>query len=147
MAGAVLLAGSLGLAGCATPAPFNPDHLQAAQISRVTGICQSVEQARPGDPAFARCVAVLSNTLRVQDRTVDADAASMTCSSWGLREGGARMDACVAHLRSAALGPALEPPRTGTRRDRRACAWLGVDPTSALYGECVRGLARPSAQS
>jgi hypothetical protein len=107
------LLAAAAVAACAAAAPYNPDHLAAAQIDAVDGICQSVlglspaegsngatlEPANPhltaGTTHFQGCIASLSDSLRQAGASSTAAQADASCRARGLQSGSGELALCV----------------------------------------------------
>ncbi len=108
-------AACMGVAACATAAPYtadNPDHLAAARLSQVASICQNVLGLKPserpssgtwpGDVHLAPvtshyqgCVTSLSDSLQQADSAASAQRADVDCRAQGLAAGSPALALCV----------------------------------------------------
>jgi hypothetical protein len=121
------------LAACVSRAPYNPDHIDAARSARIAEICQDVmgfgpsepefENLWPGDPdpalstnRYRACIASLSDSMR----NIEAKSATGTADT------------------DASIPEAL-------RRERRACADIGLESTDSAFASCVRDLQNVQA--
>ncbi len=104
---------SVAIAGCATAAPYNPDHLASDQAARLGQICESVmglsareplmwgdaiigdPHLEPGANHFMGCVTVLSDSLRAVSEVSQARAADADCRAKGLTDGSPALAQCV----------------------------------------------------
>jgi hypothetical protein len=101
---------ALSIAGCASAAPYNPAGLEAAQWSRVAGICQDVVGLQsseppipgPGDPHLTRdenhfegCIATLSDLVREKAETRAATRADAQCRAQGAEPESPALAECV----------------------------------------------------
>jgi hypothetical protein len=122
----------------------------------------------PGDPDpaattndYRGCVASLSNSLRSSATARLEVQADEDCRSKGLRPNSSRFAACVLkmsqaqsaqHVPQAQYADLVVTPETATlgdpdlsvpevlRRERLACARIGLDPTGISFAGCVHGL-------
>jgi hypothetical protein len=109
-------------AACAAAAPYNPDHLGAAQLAHVAQVCQTVlglqpsERpvwgVRPGNPHLAPgashyqgCITSLSDSLQRALAAQSATLADRDCRARGLKPGSPELAVCVLH----SLGKQPEP--------------------------------------
>jgi len=131
----------VGSASCASYPPYNPDRLDSAQVSAVANICRTVmglDPAQlpvanlwPGDPDpasttndYRGCVASLSNVSQTQET----------------RRAPQRHYADLAAMPEIATGDSDPLVPEIIRRERLACAKIGLDPTQTSFAGCVRGL-------
>ena len=171
----------VSLAGAASAAPYNPDHLESSQAARVGAICQNVMGLSPdeppiwgdaiiGDPHLERgashyqaCVTVLSDSLQTR-RSVDLAAeADADCRAKGnlpdspglaecaLRSEEARSPSAPTsnmQLEATPVDERLRSKPAGsmfvassgetTRREKFACAALGLEPPYGAFSNCVK---------
>jgi len=112
LASALCSVGFAVSSGCATPAPYNPDHLAAAQIAKVGEVCRNVlglqpsapefQNQWPGDPdrgletnSYRGCVTTLSDSLRQAAAMRLAIQADQTCRSKVSKEESSALSLCV----------------------------------------------------
>ena len=133
---------------------------------RARQICQTVIRVQPGDSHFGECVSVLSDSLEnirrsravAQERDAcfardDLKAGSPEQNLCLLRAADAKPDAAFVDLPgSASLATALpDDPQsaksylaasfdTVLRRERQACALVGLDPAFGAFANCVANL-------
>jgi len=120
----------------------------------------------PGDPdralqtnSYRGCVTTLSDSLRQAAATRLAIQADQKCQSMGLKEGSSTLSLCVLASLQADAGAdtvradAVDPvavqgaetnagsaSSTSARKERLACAAIGLDPTRSPFSNCVSGL-------
>ncbi len=108
-------AACMGVAACAAAAPYaadNPDHLAAAELSQVAGICHNVlglspserltSGTWPGDVHLAPvtshyqgCITSLSDSLQQAGTASAAQSADADCRARGLASGSPALALCV----------------------------------------------------
>lgn len=88
-------AASLGLADCATAAPYNPENLPANQLSQVGTICETVVGVRRGEEHYDACVESLSGSLRNADDGRAMLEARGYCGAKGYAPGSPALAECV----------------------------------------------------
>ena len=179
---ALCCVGCAVLSGCASGAPYNPDHLSAAQDAKVGEVCRRVlglqpsapefQNQWPGDPdreldtnSYRGCVTTLSDSLRQAAAIRLSTQAEQKCRSKGLKAGSSELSLCVldslpaeatAHTAEAnavdtsALQQGAETnsgssSATSARKERLACAEIGLDPTRSPFANCVSGLQAVSS--
>jgi len=118
---ALALAG--GLAGTAAAAPY---HLSKSDLAPIAQICTRVVRVMPGEAHYNACVAALAET-RATASVAQGDA------SLG------RVVAASDRTDAVAGGPSYfyASPRASLRRNRIACAQLGVQPAGPDMERCV----------
>lgn len=111
-AAVVCWSGFACLVGCASTVPYDPDHLGAAQIARISDICQTTMGLSPkespvlgiylGSPHLDRevshyevCIASLSDSLLSVAQEEAASKAHQECLAKGLPLGSADLAVCV----------------------------------------------------
>ena len=120
---ALALAGSFaGTAGAAGA----PHHLSKADLAPIAQICERVVRVTPGEAHYNACVAALAET-RATASVSQGDA------SLG------RIVAASDRTEAVAGGPSYfyASPRESVRRNRIACAQLGVQPAGPDMERCV----------
>jgi hypothetical protein len=116
----------------------------------------------PGENHYQGCVASLSDALRAESDGMAVARADEQCRAQGYKDGGADLAECVLHWRDTHVASAQQDapaaqanlvsqtyPQTGARsfytawpgeiarREREACAQLGLDPAEAAFDQCV----------
>lgn len=117
----------------------------------------------PGENHYQGCVASLSDTLRRINRSDAALQADADCRARGLTPGSAGLAECVLHgvdakpsiqpastaMLASPGGQAAAPPRGSfffaggaeiNRRERLACAELGLNPAFEGFASCVKDM-------
>jgi hypothetical protein len=160
---------SAGVASCATDPHYNPDGLAAADVARLSTICQQVMGFRPSaslrdnlwpgspDPAsstndYRGCMASLSRSLQDMKATAAVSQASANCRAAGRENGASDSGACVvpafelkqgsgrAQMADVVIGAgSFVPDRVA--RERQACTDIGAPEGQAAFATCVRRLA------
>ena len=121
------LSAALGLTGMAliaNPAAsmtYNPHSLAAADIARVTEVCERVLRVRPGDLHFYSCIDSLSHSLRSDGRSA----------------GGAPMSA---EAPGGAASYYAASSKVAIRREQIACAAVGFEESAPGFTACVADL-------
>jgi len=132
MAAALCTVAGASIAACASSASYNPYHLGTAQVTQIAGICQTVvglqpsepqvDNLWPGDPdpelstnRYRGCIASLSDSVK---------HGAPTATPFG-DEAAAEVNTYIAEM---------------SRRQRRACAEIGLEMRSAAFASCVQGL-------
>lgn len=135
-------------AAAGTAAPYNPDHLAAAQISRVEGLCQNVLGLSPSErPSegiwpgglhlprvvshYQACIVSLSDSLQRAQRQ---PGGNVPAPSSDAASGGARTTSIAVGSFFYASGHEI------VRREQQACEQLGLQPPLAPFASCVRNL-------
>ena len=147
IAACILAAASLTAIGCATAAPYNPQRLGAEQLSRIESICTNTmglndweapstswgaarnADLDPGENHYEGCVASLSEAQQTVDRSQDAPARSVDLRL---------TDHPVGWMWSGRVGSFYTAsPSAIARRERVACAQLGLNPGYPAFANCV----------
>lgn len=161
-AAAAALAGffsAASVAACASPAPFNPSNLPAAELSHVREICRSTLGVPAGFGLSTNCVEGLSRSAASFDQSRGLATARGGCLGLGLQPGDAALAECeltkaAANVSppSANIGQARDGAATSgrpaasyfyassaeiRRREQLACARLGLDPIYPSFRTCV----------
>lgn len=112
------------IATCASNAPRHPQDVTITQVAQVAEICEEVVGFEPTEP--------LVDTLWPGDR----DPSSATNNYRG----------CIASL-SRVVTPLSDVPEAASssaplsgRRERLACAEIGLEPSQRAFESCVSGL-------
>jgi hypothetical protein len=127
-AAAGVVCASLGAGACAPGAPYNPDRLPAAQMSRIVEICRSVMGLGGGhDTHSLACQESLSHSLAARTGTGGGAPAEQA-----LR---AQLPAAPATSYFSASNDEIH------RREQQACAAIGEDPGRDGFARCVADLA------
>lgn len=129
-----LVAATITSAGCATAAPYNPAHLQQADLDRVAGVCQSALGLKSGEPPT---VGNDNPRLDPQENHYQGCIASLSD---------------FARVPVAVRGPAVAsaPVKGGSyywtttgekaRRIEAACAEMGLNPATGVTSSCVKDM-------
>ena len=126
----VIVASSLVTASCAPPAPYNPDRLPPAQMSRIGEICHRVMGLPAGlYTQYQACQESLSHALAAR-REVDAKTGAQASTALD-----APLPATAARSYFSASNDEVD------RREREACAAIGLDPATREAAQCVVDLA------
>jgi hypothetical protein len=160
------LVAAAGLAGCASPGPYNPAHLATGPLSQVQEICRSTLGLSVGTGLMADCVGQLSRSAVALNQgraeTYALRDARRDCLSKGLAPGQPALGECELSTASANGGPRAQlasMPLDGAptaqrvnsyynasfdevrRREKAACARIGYDPVDgASFASCVASL-------
>jgi len=132
--------------------------LSPPQLSLVNTICSQVIGLRSGDAYFASCRESLSRSLAMKADDQALAAANRACREKGFAFGSAAFATCVLENHDAGVPIAVEPttiehpggastesnksfynisPSMRWDRERYACAYLGLTPGSAAFGQCT----------
>ncbi|HEX4183973.1 MAG TPA: hypothetical protein VHY34_12020 [Caulobacteraceae bacterium] len=149
---AALVAGPAAWPGVASAAPT-----AAGPADSLGSICQSVVGIPPGDAQYQACVYALSHYLDRLGEENALAAARKTCMDVGKAPDSPSLSECelshterMAPAATIAETPASAPkigsyfyasPQEVRRREERACARLGLDPTDNVFGRCVARLS------
>jgi len=110
------------ITACASSIPYNPRNLDTAKITQVARICQTTMGLQPSEPQF--------------DNLWPGDP------DQGLSTN--RYRGCIASLSDSLHGQDGADVNTSIaetlRRQRRACAEIGLEPSNDAFASCVRGL-------
>lgn len=150
-----------GLAGCASPGPYNPSHLAPPQLGQVQELCQSGMGIPAGISLSSDCVASLSSSAVALGRVRTMEQARRACLSKGLAPGQLGLSQCELTTVSQRWAPrpntadvqldtsGLQRPARSyyeasfkmvRRREQDACARLGYDPSYPSFAQCVARL-------
>ena len=148
---------SAAAAGCAGAATFNPYGLPDGQVANINRICGSVMGLEHGEEHYQNCVESLMASARGLDRGLQLSNARAACRR--SEPGASPVALSECELQRADSQPiaaptdgseALDSPPAKSyayasngevrRRERIACARLGLDPLAADFGACVAGL-------
>ena len=139
----------------AVAAPYNPLRLPADQVAGIDRICGGVMGLSRGEQHFQSCVDSLMRDADEVDRGQDFGAARSACLSAGLSPGQPALAEC--ELRRGEVARTLDAPIDADvgapvksyfyasndevrRRERMACARLGLEPAGAAFNSCVASL-------
>jgi hypothetical protein len=145
MVAALCTVAGASIAACASSTPYNPYHLDTARVTQIAGICQTVvglqpsepqvENLWPGDPdpelstnRYRGCIASLSDSVKyvavARVNPVRVNIGPPTATPFGDEEA-TDVNTSIAET---------------LRRNRRACADIGLEEGGAAFAGCVRGL-------
>jgi len=167
----------LTVAGGASSAPYNPQHLSAVQVGQVAEICQTVMGFEPSKPLvdnlwpgstdpesstnnYRGCIASLSSSLKRVPTVWAETQAQDDCRARGLKPGSSELGLCeLRAVEATSSRDALEnqslvvtpfseisattysPSDSETkRRQRSACAEIGLVPIQGAFENCVNDL-------
>jgi hypothetical protein len=134
--------------------------ISTEQLSSVDQTCLEVLGLKRGETYFARCQESLSNALAVRNEGHAVAATYSDCKQRGLVDGTGAFSTCmledftpasgaVERLAISSTGGAETEagrsfyevaPHVQWKRERYACAQLGLLPGSAPFGDCVASL-------
>ena len=151
----------LGLCGCATAGPYNPEHLAPTDHAEVASLCTSTIGLRPGVEQYDACLEALSASVRGVALGQALAASQADCLRQGLPPGGRALAQCeLDRSRARAAGPQTMPVLSSGptppavrvrsywsasnaevhRREETACAQLGLEPVGGAFAQCVASL-------
>ena len=143
----------VSIAAYATEPNYNPQHLNAAQISQVDEICQTVMGLRPSDALtdnlwpgnpdhgsstneYRGCVASLSSSLEDITATRAASRADQHCRAEGLEPGSSEFAVCALH--DVEAGPVSERIQLASLEVRPFIAPARVNVPASVPGSVSR---------
>lgn len=139
----------------AQAAAYVPQGLNPTEAQGVGRICRGVMGLEPGEEHFQSCLDTLADQVRALKRGRQVSDARAACLEHGLAPGSPALAECEAARSEAArqvvtpidadLGPAPKSyfyasPTEVRRRERMACARLGLEPAAPGFNSCVAGL-------
>jgi hypothetical protein len=161
----ILLCAIVSVGAHANPIVFNDQALD--QIPQARQICQGIIQVQPGEDRFNGCTSSLSDSVRHATTTRAVAAARDACFQ-ELHRPRTDLNLCVLRAADAKVAPGNDmvqlPPNgfdaangapddldssrsfyavsndTKFRRERRACAVIGLDPALGAFSHCVSDL-------
>lgn len=150
------VAAVLAAAGPGFAAPYVPQGLTLAETQGVGRICQGVMGLEPNEEHFQACLDSLADQVRALKRAREVAGARADCLGRGRPPGSPALAECeaarpeavvsaVATPVDADVGPAVKSyfyasPTEVRRRERMACAHLGLEPAAPGFNSCVAGL-------
>ena len=156
-----ILAGAAAVlvsAGACAARPYNPDHLSAGAIGRVSAVCLNVMGLSRGKEHFDNCVESLSDAQQGLAQAGALAQAQRQCRDRGLEADSLGLAQCeLERSRQAAATPTtsipsqtpepvsrtsyfLAAPREVYSREELSCARLGLEPGGGAYQGCVARL-------
>jgi hypothetical protein len=148
----------LALAGAASLALPAAAAEAAAPPSPIDTVCRAVMGLEPGEARFVGCVDSLGGSLHAAKRDQALARSREACRDRGLEAGSPALAVCAVEGRGAVAATPIAAvdadaaPRAAKswsyapngerrRRERLACASLGLDPTGQAFDGCAAGLA------
>jgi hypothetical protein len=147
---------SVPSAGCAPLAPYNPDRLPPAQMSRIGDVCHAVMGLPVGlDAHYLACEESLSRSLAARREASALLAARQTCEARGLQsEALAQCEQSPPQPAAAQTDQVFDAPLPASpvksyfsasnveinRREQEACIAIGEEPATWSLARCVADL-------
>ncbi len=144
-----------GLAAPASAQSYNSDGLSPGAVTQVNGACRDIIGTQRGEEHFSACANSLSQSLRDDFAAQSSSRARADCLRQGLAPGSSGLAECVLDApvtRDQVVAGGVThtgspasyfsgSPRELRRREQRACASLGLDPTGQGFDSCVADLS------